>query len=114
LYYLNRFDVFTGIRTTPPDLLLSQKFFAITNRKQPKGRDFYDAVFLLAKTSPNYAFLQAKLQISSPDALREHLLSVCAKLDFQALAADVQPFLFDPLDVRRVIAFPQIIRDAAL
>ena len=36
------------------------------------------------------------------------------KFDFQALALDVQPFLFDPLDVRRVVAFPQIIRDATL
>jgi predicted nucleotidyltransferase component of viral defense system len=114
LFYLNRFDVFTGIRTTPLDILLSQKFYAITNRRQPKGRDFFDAVFLLARTSPNYAFLQARLQISTPTALKEHLLSICEKLDFQMLAADVQPFLFDPLEVRRVLAFPQIIRDASL
>lgn len=114
LFYLNRFDVFTGIRTTPPDILLSQKIFAITNRRQPKGRDFFDAVFLLGRATPNYGFLQARLQISTPGQLKEYLLSVCEKFDFQALAIDVQPFLFDPLDVRLVVAFPQIIRDATL
>lgn len=114
LFYLNRFDVFTGIRTTPLDLLLSQKILAITHRRQPKGRDFFDAVFLLGKTQSNYPFLQARLQISTADELKAHLLAVCEKLDFQALATDVQPFLFNPADVRRVLAFPQIIRAAVL
>ncbi|MFN0214575.1 MAG: nucleotidyl transferase AbiEii/AbiGii toxin family protein, partial [Saprospiraceae bacterium] len=41
-YFLNRFDVFASIRYTPLDLLLSQKICAITGRKQPKGRDFFD------------------------------------------------------------------------
>lgn len=114
LFYLNRFDVFTGIRTTPLDLLLSQKILAITHRRQPKGRDFFDAVFLLGKTQSNYPFLQTRLQISTADELKAHLLAVCEKLDFQALATDVQPFLFNPADVRRVLAFPQIIRAAVL
>lgn len=49
LYLLNRFDIFTQIQTTPPDLLLAQKFYAILNRVCNKGRDFYDAVFLLGR-----------------------------------------------------------------
>jgi predicted nucleotidyltransferase component of viral defense system len=114
LFYLNRFDVFTGIRTTPPDLLLSQKFLAMTHRKQPKGRDFFDAVFLLGKTKPNYLFLKKRLQISDASELKTYLLSFCKKLDFQALAADVQPFLFNPTDVRRVLEFPKILENAVL
>ena len=31
-YLLNRFDVFTQLQTTPLDLLLAQKFYAILNR----------------------------------------------------------------------------------
>ncbi len=114
LLYLNRFDVFTGIRTTPLDLLLSQKFLAMTNRRQPKGRDFFDAVFLLGKTRPNYPFLEKRLQISSSEDLKKHLLDLCQRLDFQALAADVQPFLFNPADVRRVLAFPDFLKNAEL
>ena len=31
---LNKFDVFTSINTTPKDILLAQKFYALINRKQ--------------------------------------------------------------------------------
>jgi predicted nucleotidyltransferase component of viral defense system len=112
LHYLNRFDVFAGIKTTPLDLLLSQKITAITQRRQPKGRDFFDTVFLLSRTKPNYGFLTARLGIDTPEALRKHLLAVCSNLNFQALAADVQPFLFNPSDIRRVLSFADYIVQA--
>ncbi len=113
-YFLNRFDVFASIRCTPLDLLLSQKICAITGRKQPKGRDFFDTVFLLGRTRPNYDFLKQKLGLETPEALRSHLVSVCEKLDFPALADDVQSFLFNPADVKRVLLFPEYIASAAL
>jgi hypothetical protein len=43
---LNKFDVFTEIRVTPLNILLSQKIYTAVNRKRPKGRDFYDITFL--------------------------------------------------------------------
>jgi hypothetical protein len=42
---LNKFDVFTQINTTPSDILLAQKLYAIINRKTNKGRDFFGIVF---------------------------------------------------------------------
>ena len=113
LHFLNRFDVFASIRCTPLDLLLSQKICAITGRKQPKGRDFFDTVFLLG-TRPNYDFLKQKLDLDTPETLRKHLVSVCEKFDFQALAQDVQPFLFNPSDVNRVLLFKAYIASAPL
>ncbi len=113
-FFLNRFDVFASIRCTPLDLLLSQKICAITGRKQPKGRDFFDAVFLLGRTQPNYDFLKQKLGLDAPEALRSHLVSVCEKLDFPALADDVQPFLFNPADVKRVLLFPEYVASGVL
>lgn len=113
-FFLNKFDVFASIRTTPTGLLLSQKISAMTQRRQPKGRDFFDAVFLQGKTKPDYGFLKLKLGIPTPDALRAHLLEVCEKHDFQSLANDVQPFLFNPEDVRRVLMFPDYIRTVPL
>jgi predicted nucleotidyltransferase component of viral defense system len=112
--FLNQFDVFTNILSTPPDLLLSQKIATITQRKRPKGRDFFDTVFLLGKTGPNYEFLEQKLKLSDPSQLRQHLIEVCRNLDFQELAKDVQPFLFNPEDIRRVLLFPEYVKDAAL
>ena len=113
-FFLNRFDVFTSIRTTPPDVLLSQKIVAITHRRRPKGRDFFDAVFLLGKAKPNYEFLKLKLNLSDPAQLKEHLLTVCEKLNFQELAIDVQPFLFNEKDANRVLLFPEFIKAASL
>jgi len=112
--FLNRFDIFTSISCAPLDLLLSQKICAITGRKQPKGRDFFDAVFLFGRTLPNYTFLDQKLGIANPVALRNHLRSVCLGLDFTALANDVQPFLFVPGDVKRVLHFPEYISSVVL
>ncbi len=113
-FFLNRFDVFTNIRTTSPDLLLSQKVVAITHRRRPKGRDFFDVVFLLGKTKPNYGFLKLKLSLSNPAELKQHLLEVCEKLDFQELAIDVKPFLFEDKDAKRVLLFPEFIKAVSL
>jgi predicted nucleotidyltransferase component of viral defense system len=113
-FFLNKFDVFTSIRTTPTDLLLSQKICAMTQRRQPKGRDFSDVVFLMGRTKPDYGFLQLKLGISTPETLRAHLLEVCEKHDFRSLASDVEPFLFNPADINRVLMFPEYIRSVPL
>jgi len=73
LYLFNRFDIFTQIQTTPPDLLLAQKFYAILNRVRNKGRDFYDAVFLLGRqVRPNYAYLTQKRGIETPADLQRN------------------------------------------
>ena len=111
---LNKFDVFTEIFVTPVDILLSQKINAALNRKRAKGRDFYDIVFLLASTTPNYRYLQQKLKIENADALRKRLLSATVRFDFTALARDVQPFLFHLQDARKVELFRQFIAQASL
>lgn len=111
LYLLNRFDVFTQIQTTPPDLLLAQKFYAILNRVRNKGRDFYDAAFLLGReVKPNYAYLTQKRGIETPADLKAQLLAHCQTLDMQAMADDVRPFLFSPREDRLVTMFPQYIQ----
>ena len=112
--FLNKFDVFASIKTTPLDLLLSQKFTAITQRKRAKGRDFFDVVFLLGKTKPNYDFLEKRLNVSSPEELKVHILKVCEKLDFKELAMDVQPFLFDSKDITKVQFFKEYFKTVEL
>ena len=114
-YLLNRFDVFTQLQTTPQDLLLAQKCYAILNRVRNKGRDFYDVVFLLGRgVLPNYAYLSLKVGIEDAAGLRPRLLAHCAGLDMAAMAADVQPFLFQPGDARRVLLFADYLRQAPL
>ena len=111
---LNKFDIFSDIFVTPVDLLLSQKICASLNRKRVQGRDFYDVVFLLSLTQPNYEYLKQKIGVDSPIALRSMLGKACTELDFHALALDVQQFLFKPEDKRKVEQFPEYIAQAKL
>ncbi len=109
IYLLNKFDVFREIRVTPPDILLSQKIFAIFSRKRSLGRDFFDTVFLLSKTKPNFKYLKAKIGIVSIPALKKKLLQKCEGLDFHILARDVEPFLFDRNNREKVLKFKKVI-----
>jgi len=112
---LNKFDVFTQINTTPLDILLAQKFYAIINRKRNKGRDFFDVVFLLSLIkAPNYAYLEQKLGISAPQQLKEALMQKCDSLDMQEMAQDVEPFLFNANDVKKVLLFAEYIKQQGL
>ncbi|OGE80766.1 MAG: hypothetical protein A3H72_02365 [Candidatus Doudnabacteria bacterium RIFCSPLOWO2_02_FULL_48_8] len=111
---LNKFDVFTEIFVTPPDLLLSQKINAAVGRKRAKGRDFYDIVFLLSFTKPNYEYLKQKMDIDNVEQLRARLLELIKEFDFAELARDVAPFLFEPNDSKKVRLFPDFIKQAKL
>src|SRR3989344_2460947 len=111
---LNKFDVFSEIFVTPPDILLSQKIYAAINRKRSKGRDFYDIVFLLSFAKPNYPYLRLKLGVDNPSALRQRLAETIMELDFAELGKDVRPFLFNPADARKVELFREFIAQAPL
>lgn len=111
---LNKFDVFEQINVTPLDILLSQKIFAVLNRKHPKGRDFFDVVFLLQKTKPNYNYLQQKIKISNANQLKEKLTVYSKDLDFNDIVKDVQPFLFNPSDSKKIKLFHDYMRQAQL
>jgi predicted nucleotidyltransferase component of viral defense system len=111
---LNKFDVFTEIRVTPLNVLLSQKIFTAVNRKRPKGRDFYDITFLLSKTKPDFGFIHQKMGISAPESLREEFLLRIENFDFEALAGDVAPFLITKEQVKRVVKFREFWKQVDL
>lgn len=102
---LNKFDIFSEVRVTPLSVLLSQKIYAAIDRKQPKGRDFYDITFLLGQTKPDYGYLSQKLNVSNAKELRELVQQRIELLDFEALAEDVSPFLIRKGDMKRVLLF---------
>lgn len=107
---LNKFDVFTQIFTTPIDILLSQKIYAALNRKQAVGRDFFDIVFLIPQTKPNYAYLEAKLGVKDAGELKKMLLEQTADLDFDDMARDIEPFLINSEDSKKVKMFREYIK----
>jgi predicted nucleotidyltransferase component of viral defense system len=104
---LNKFDIFTEIRVTPLNILLSQKIYTAIHRKRPMGRDFYDITFLFSKTRPDFGFLSQKMGITSPESLRQELLLKIEDFNFEALAGDVAPFLITKEQVSRVVKFKE-------
>jgi predicted nucleotidyltransferase component of viral defense system len=111
---LNKFDVFTEIRVTPLNMLLSQKIYTAVNRKRPKGRDFYDITFLSGRTKPDLGFLNQKLGVDTPERLRAEISARIATYDFKSLSSDVAPFLMSGEDVKRVGKFREFWNQVAL
>ena len=110
VFLLKQFDIQTFIKVTPLDILLSQKICALTNRKRKLGRDFYDVAYLLAITKPNYNYLKEKKGIKNPKDLKDLLLSECKELNFEELAKDVQPLVFNSRRLKLVKLFPDFIK----
>ena len=114
-YILNRFDVFTEIPVTPPEILLAQKFYSILNRKRAKGRDFFDVIFLLSKDiRPDYGYLKMKTGLSDRDTLTSKVLEKCASLNMKTVARDVAPFLFNATEAKKVELFENYLNQVKL
>ncbi|MBD3279955.1 nucleotidyl transferase AbiEii/AbiGii toxin family protein [Candidatus Dojkabacteria bacterium] len=111
---IDKFGIFTEVFTTPLDILLSQKIFAIFNRKRPKGRDFFDTTFLMSKTKPNYAYLAKKLDIHNERELKKELTGKIHTFDLEILAEDVEKFLINSSDKARITKFKDIIKQTEL
>jgi len=112
-FILNRFEIFTTILTTSLPLLLSQKLFAIMNRKRKMGRDFFDVVFLLSKdVLPDYSFLIKSANIADASGLKQKMIEICQSLSLETMARDVEPFLFSERDKEKVLRFEEYIRQA--
>ena len=108
---INKFDVFTRINTVPIDVLLAQKLACVFLRKRPMGRDFYDVIFLMAKTKANSNYLDKKLNIKTENDLASRLLLRCRELDFKRLSNDIEPFIIKKQDIDRVLLFEDHIRN---
>lgn len=107
---INKFDVFEKISSTPLPLLMAQKCYAVLNRKRNKGRDFFDLAFLMSlQVKPDMTYLKKKLDVTTADELKIRLLNKCNNLDMKTMAQDVEPFLFIPGDIKKVLYFEELL-----
>jgi len=111
-FILNKFDVFSRINIVPEATLLAQKILCIFTRSRPMGRDFFDVVFLLAKSGVDFDYLDRKMSISNNKELRDRLLRRCKQLDFSRLTKDLEPFVYSKKELQRVLMFPDFIQQA--
>ncbi|MDR2883394.1 MAG: nucleotidyl transferase AbiEii/AbiGii toxin family protein [Alistipes sp.] len=92
----------------PPDAILcAMKLSALLNRA--KGRDFYDAIFLLGQTEPDYGYLAAKWGIHGKVELKTALLQIVEKTDLVTKSKDFEHLLFSKNNIRKVLMFREFV-----
>jgi len=103
-FFLNKFGVYRRIPAAPAGILLAQKMMTVLSRKREKGRDIYDVSFLMGIAAPDFAYAERMLGLDRTEFLRRFRERL-AELDLDALARDVEPFLFSAEQRERVATF---------
>ena len=83
------------------------KLCALLTRQ--KGRDFYDVLFLMQRTEPDYAFLQQQKGIANKEQLNVALREMIAKTDMKMKQRDFEHLLFDPRKGEQILHFIDLI-----
>ena len=104
---INRMGFFFGVQVPPVDMLCAMKFATILTRQ--KGRDFYDAIFLLSKTKPNLDFLQMSVGISSLEGLKTALTERLKEVDLNHKKRDFMHLLFNEANAERILQFHEVV-----
>ena len=91
----------------PLSVLLSMKLSALLTRQ--KGRDFYDAIFLMQRTEPDYAFLQQQKGIANKEQLETALRDTIAKTEMKMKQRDFEHLLFDSHKSETILRFIEMI-----
>ena len=101
---------FFPLPVPPEDVLCSMKLAALLTRS--KGRDFYDAMFLLGYTQPNYNFLQKRSGIGSAQDLKVAIEDVLKTTDLSIKKKDFEHLLFNKQNSERILRFGEFAKAA--
>ena len=82
-------------------ILCAMKISAMLDRK--KGRDFYDVMFLLSQTLPDFNFLKEKNGISNLTELKAQAKTVIKSVDLKSKRKDFEHLLFDKRNSSRIL-----------
>ncbi|MBU0488469.1 MAG: nucleotidyl transferase AbiEii/AbiGii toxin family protein [Bacteroidetes bacterium] len=91
----------------PDDVLCSMKLSALLSRR--KGRDFYDAIFLLSKTKPNYGFLKERQNIATGKELKKQLIKTIEETNLSLKAQDFKDLIFEPEENKKILFFREFV-----
>jgi predicted nucleotidyltransferase component of viral defense system len=93
----------------PDDILCAMKLSALLARQ--KGRDFYDAIFLLGQTQPNYKYLATKCGIHNLTQLKTSLDLALQNVDLNQKAQDFKHLLFRADNAKRILLFQKFVNN---
>jgi len=105
---IKRAGFFFPFPVPPDNVLCSMKLSALLNRQ--KGRDFYDAMFLLGQTEPDYGYLTAKWGIRNKEELKAALTEIVAKTDLNTKSRDFEHLLFNRDNKDKILRFGEFVK----
>ena len=100
---------FFSFPVPPDDVLCAMKLSALLSRA--KGRDFYDALFLLSQTKPNYDYLSQKQNVYNLTELKTKLIETIEKVDLLHKSKDFEHLLFNKENKYRILNFSEFIKN---
>jgi len=94
----------------PPDkIMCSMKIAAMLDRQ--KGRDFYDVMFLLSQTQPDYTFLEQQCSIKDLEQLKEKTRKILEEINLNHKKRDFEHLLFNKRNSDRILRFGEFIEE---
>jgi predicted nucleotidyltransferase component of viral defense system len=88
-------------------VLCSMKIAAMLARS--KGRDFYDLMFLLSQTKPDYDFLQKRCGISNLQELKKAVNKLLETVDLNKKQKDFEHLLFNKANSAKILRFSDFV-----
>lgn len=93
----------------PDDVLCAMKISAMLSRR--KGRDFYDVMFLLAQSKPDFTFLSVKNNINNLSELKQSVETMLRSVDLKMKAKDFEHLLFNQNNSKRILYFREFFSE---
>lgn len=82
---------------------------------EKNDKDFFDFAFLLSLVAKSdYNYLKFKMNLSNEKQVKDRIFEKCNSFSMEGMAKDVQPFLFNPNDVKKILLFLELIHQTKL
>ncbi|MEA4889695.1 MAG: nucleotidyl transferase AbiEii/AbiGii toxin family protein [Clostridiaceae bacterium] len=107
--FLNRCGFLFPLKFAPISILCAMKVMAVLNRG--KGRDFYDLMFLLQRTEPDYGFLEQKNGICNKAQLIAELIKKVASIDLSHKCRDFEHLLIEKSEAAKILRFGDLVKN---
>lgn len=88
-------------------ILLSMKLSALLTRA--KGRDFYDVMFLMSRTAPDYEFLKERSGVGNIEELKQAINNLLSTTDLTVKKRDFEHLLFSESKSQMILRFEEFI-----
>ena len=115
IYYKHKLETIKGcglyFKFPVPDdeIMCAMKISALLSRQ--KGRDFYDVMFLMEQTKPDYSFLFARCGIKNQEQLKQALNDMLKKIDLSHKAKDFEHLAFQKRSIKKITFFDDFVND---